>query len=138
MLKQKKIMRREISMTFMAVLLPIAAFAAGDWKGKVVDEKGEPVPFANVVALSKADSTVVAGATTAEDGSFSIVTDGKDQLLMVSMIGYKTLYLAPSDNIPIKLMPDTQFLEGAVVSAVIPKTTLTGDGLQTSVRGTVL
>ena len=131
-------MRRTISMTCMAVLLPMVAFAASDWKGKVMDEKGEPVPFANVVTISKADSTVVSGAITAEDGSFNIMTDGKNQLLMVSMIGYKTLYLDPSDNVTITLLPDTQYLEGAVISAVIPKTRLTGDGLQTSVRGTVL
>lgn len=125
-------------MTFMAALLPVVVFAAGDWKGKVVDGKGEPVPFANVVVISKADSTMVSGATTAEDGSFNIVTDGKNQLLMVSMIGYKTLYLEPFDNATITLSDDTQYLEGATVSAIIPKTTLTGDGLQTSVRGTVL
>ena len=103
-------------MTFMAALLPIVTFAAGDWKGKVVDEKGEPVSFANVVVLSKTDSTVVAGATTTEDGSFNIITDGKNQLMMVSMIGYKTIYLTPSNNNTITLSPDTQFLEGAVVS----------------------
>lgn len=131
-------MKRKISMILMAALLPSAVFAASDWKGKVVDEKGEPVPYANVVALSKADSTVVTGVTTAEDGSFNIVTDGKDQLLMVAMIGYKTEYLNPADGITITLIPDMQFLEGAVVSAVLPKTTLSGEGLQTSVRGTVL
>ncbi|MCQ2151385.1 MAG: outer membrane beta-barrel protein [Bacteroidales bacterium] len=131
-------MRRKILLFLMAALLPVRAFAAGDWKGKVVDEKGEPVPFANVVILSEVDSSVVSGATTAEDGTFNIVTDGKNQLLMVSMIGYKTCYVKPSDNITITLSDDTQYLEGATVSAVIPKTTLTGDGLQTSVRGTVL
>ncbi|MBQ0024644.1 MAG: outer membrane beta-barrel protein [Bacteroidales bacterium] len=131
-------MKKKVSMSLIAVLLPIAAFAAGDWKGKVVDEKGEPVPFANVVAVSKTDSTMTSGATTAEDGSFRIVTDAKNQLLMVSMIGYKTRYVTPSDNITITLDDDTQVLEGAVVSAVIPKTTLSGEGLQTSVRGTVL
>ena len=131
-------MRRKISMTLMAVMMSAMAFSASDWKGKIVDEKGEPVPFANVVAISMADSTVVSGATTDKDGSFSIMTDGKNQLLMVSMIGYKTRYVAPSDNITITLADDTQYLEGAVVSAVIPKTTLTGDGLQTTVCGTVL
>ena len=122
----------------MTALLPVVAFAAGDWKGKVVDEKGEPVPFANVVVLSKTDSAVVSGAVTAEDGRFDIATDGKDKLLMVSMIGFKTIYVSPSDDITITLLPDMQYLEGAVVSAVIPKTTLTGEGLQTSVRGTAL
>ena len=122
----------------MEALLPASALAAGDWKGKVIDEGGEPVPFANVVILSEVDSSVVSGTTTAEDGTFNIVTDGKNQLLMVSMIGYKTFYVKPSDNITITLSDDTQYLEGATVSAVIPKTTLTGEGLQTSVRGTVL
>ena len=56
-------------MTFMAALLPIVTFAAGDWKGKVVDEKGEPVSFANVVVLSKTDSTVVALATSIQTNS---------------------------------------------------------------------
>lgn len=131
-------MSRKISMILMTALLPCLAFAAGDWRGKVLDENGEPVAFANVVALSRADSTVVAGATTLEDGSFNIMTGGTDQILMVSMIGYRTSYISPSDNITITLSPDTEYLEGAVVSAVIPKTTLTTDGLQTSVRGTVL
>lgn len=129
---------REITLILAAILLPSAVSAANDWKGKVVDENGEPVPFANVVALSKADSTVVAGTTTLEDGTFNIVTDGNNQLLMVSMIGYRTLYLYPSDGETITLSPDRQYLEGAVVTAVIPKITLTGEGLQTSVRGTVL
>ncbi|MDO5321916.1 MAG: outer membrane beta-barrel protein [Bacteroidia bacterium] len=125
-------------MILTVAMLPAAAFAASDWKGRVVDEKGEPVPFANVVVLSKADSTVVAGSTTLEDGSFNIVSDGKDHMLMVSMIGYKTLYLSSPATDTIALLPDQQFLEGAVVSATIPKTILTGEGLQTSVRGTVL
>ena len=131
-------MKYRYALLAIMTLLPAIAFAAGDWKGKVVDEKGEPVPFANVVVLSKTDSTVVAGTTTGEDGSYIIAADGKNQLLMVSMIGYKTQYLSPSDNITVKLSPDTEFLEGAVVSAVIPKTSLTGEGLQTSIHGTVL
>lgn len=131
-------MRRKILMTILTATLPLIVFAAGDWKGKVLDDKGEPVPFANVVVLAKTDSTVLSGTTTAEDGSFDIVADGKDRLLMVSMIGYMTSYLSPSDDMTVILDPDTEFLEGAVVSAVIPKTTLSGEGLQTSVRGTVL
>ena len=122
----------------MASLLPIAAFAAGDWKGRVVDVKGEPVPFANVVVLSKMDSTVVAGATTSEDGTFNIATVGMDQLLMVSMIGYKTCYATPVNDITITLNDDAQYLDGAVVTVALPKTTLSSEGLQTSVRGTVL
>ena len=127
----------------LIVLLMIAAMALpclakGDWRGKVVDENGEPVAYANVAVLSKTDSTVVCGVVTQEDGSFNIVTSETDGIMMVAMPGYKTVYLAPVDGAVITLCDDLQMLEGAVASAVMPKTKLTGEGLQTNVRGSVL
>lgn len=58
--------------------------------------------------------------------------------MMVAMLGYKTVFLSPVDGAVITLTGDTQTLEGAVASAVMPKTKLTGEGLQTNVRGSVL
>jgi len=120
------------------VIIGIPSFAKGDWKGKVVDENGEPVAYASVAILSKADSSVVCGAVTQEDGSFNIVTTETDGIMMVAMIGYRTVYLAPVDGVIITLEADTAMLEGAVISAVMPKTKLTGEGLQTLVKGSVL
>ena len=66
----------------MMLLAAVAVSAKGknDWKGKVVDEKGEPLAYANVAVLSKADSTVVCGAVTEEDGTsrtqYAYYTDG--------------------------------------------------------------
>ncbi len=117
---------------------PLFAFVSGDWRGKVVDVNGEPVPYANVVLMSKADSTIVSGGTTLEDGTFNISSDDADLILMVSMIGYKTVCLEPAPDCTVTLEEDTAFLEGAVVSAVMPKTQVTGEGLQTSIRGTAL
>lgn len=131
-------MKKIILTILIAVSMPAVVFAASDWKGKIIDDKGEPVPYANVVVLSAKDSTVVAGTTTSDDGSFNIKTDGKDQILMVAMIGYKTEYLNSFGNTSITLMPDTEYLDGALVSVVVPKTTLTGEGLKTAVRGSVL
>ncbi len=119
-------------------LVSVTAFAKGDWRGKVVDEKGEPVAYANVAVLSRADSTVLCGTVTEEDGSFNIVTDENDGIMMVAMLGYRTLYLAPVDGSVITLVEDTSMLEGAVATAVMPKTQLTGEGLQTNIRGSVL
>ncbi len=130
-------MKRLIVLLMLAVA-SLPALAEDDWKGKVVDEKGEPVPYANVAVLSKADSTVVCGVVTQEDGTFNIVTSETDGIMMVAMLGYKTVYLAPVDGAVITLSDDTQTLEGAVASAVMPKTKLTGEGLQTNVRGSVL
>ena len=122
----------------MLAVLALPALAKGDWRGKVVDENGEPVAYANVAVLSKADSTVVCGVITTEDGTFNIVTGETDGIMMVAMLGYKTVYLAPVDGAVITLSDDTQMLQGAVASAVMPKTKLTGEGLQTNVRGSVL
>ena len=130
-------MKRLLSL-FVFATIAIPVLAKEDWKGKVVDEKGEPVAYANVAVLSKADSTVVCGTVTGEDGSFNIVSGETDGIMMVAMLGYKTVYLSPVDGAVITLADDTQTLEGAVASAVMPKTKLTGEGLQTNVRGSVL
>ena len=130
-------MKRLIVLLMIAVMA-LPSLAKGDWKGKVVDDKGEPVAYANVAVLSKTDSTVVCGVVTQEDGTFNLVTNETDGIMMVAMLGYKTVYLAPVDGAVITLSDDTQMLEGAVASAVMPKTKLTGEGLQTNVRGSVL
>ena len=120
------------------ILVSVSAFAKNDWHGKVVDEKGEPVAYSNVAVLSKADSSVVCGTVTEEDGTFNIVTKESDGIMMVAMIGYQTVYLAPVNGAVITLIADTSMLEGAVATAVMPKTQLTGEGLQTNIRGSVL
>ena len=132
-------MKRLIVVTMMLLTaLTAGAKTKGDWKGKVVDAKGEPVPYANVAVLSKADSSVVCGAVTQEDGTFNIVTSETDGIMMVAMLGYGTQYLTPVDGMLITLIEDSQMLEGAAVTAVMPVTKLTGEGLQTNVRGSVL
>ena len=143
----------------------------GDWKGKVVDEAGEPVAYANVAVLAKADSSVVCGTVTEEDGTCYISTRETDGIMVVAMLGYKTQYLplgesaaslqeAPANNaitttkitaeieaegntaeteeMLITLQEDTAMLEGAAVEATMPVTKLTGEGVQTTVRGSVL
>ena len=122
----------------MMLLAAVVAGAKEDWRGKVVDEKGEPVAYANVAVLSKVDSTVVCGAMTGEDGTFNIVTRESDGIMMVAMLGYQTVYVVPVDGMVITLRDDLAMLQGAVATAVMPKTKLTGEGLQTSVRGSVL
>ena len=122
----------------LAAALTAGAKEKCDWKGKVVDEKGEPVAYANVAVLSRADSTMVCGAVTQEDGTFNIVTTETDGIMMVAMLGYQTQYFTPVDGMVITLLDDTAMLQAASIQAIMPKTKLTGEGLQTSVRGSVL
>ena len=118
--------------------LTLAAKEKSDWKGKVVDEKGDPVAYANVAVLSRADSTMVCGAVTEEDGTFNIITTETDGIMMVAMLGYQTVYFTPVDGMVITLHDDTAMLEAASVQAIMPKTKLTGEGLQTNIHGSVL
>ena len=129
---------KRLTFVLMMMLAAATAVAKEDWKGKIVDEKGEPVAYANVAVLSRADSTVVCGTVSQEDGTFHITTNETDGIMMVAMLGYQTLYLAPVDGSIITLKEDQAMLESAVVTAVMPKTKLTGEGLQTNVRGSVL
>ena len=130
-------MKKLVVLTLM-MLATLSASAKYDWKGKVVDEKGEPVAYANVAVLSRADSTMVCGAVTEEDGTFNIVTNETDGIMMVAMLGYKTVFLTPVDGMVVTLKDDAAMLQSAVATAIMPKTKLTGEGLQTNVRGSVL
>ena len=113
---------KKIVVISMMLIAAVSAFAKGkaDWAGKVVDENGEPVAYANVAVLSKADSTVVCGTVTAEDGTFYISTSETDGIMMVAMLGYKTVYITPENNAVITLLDDTMMLEGAVATAIMP------------------
>lgn len=129
---------KRLAILTVLLLASLAAGAADDWKGRVVDENGNPVGYATVALLSKTDSTVVSGTFSAEDGTFNMITDESDGILMVSMLGYETRYLVPENDMVVTLTEDASLLQGAMVSTVMPKTELTGEGLQTNVRGSVL
>ena len=52
----------------MALMTMTAQAKTQDWGGRVIDEKGEPMPFVNVVLLSLPDSAFVQGGMTDEQG----------------------------------------------------------------------
>ena len=101
-----------------------------DWGGRVIDEKGEPMPYVNVVLLSLPDSAFVQGAMTDEQGVFKIVT--------VTSVGYQTLYINAGEGLTIQMKEDTQLLNEVVVKGQMPKTHVKGDAMRTTVAGTIL
>ena len=109
-----------------------------DWGGRVIDEKGEPMPFVNVVLLSLPDSAFVQGATTDVDGVFKIVTDVNEGLFKVTSVGYQTLYINAGEGLTIQMKEDTQLLSEVVVKGQLPKTHVKGDAMRTTVAGTIL
>ena len=110
-----------------------------DWGGRVIDEKGEPMPYVvNVVLLSLPDSAFVQGAMTDEQGVFKIVTDISDGLFKVTSVGYQTLYINAGNDLTIQMKEDTQLLKEVVVKGQMPKTHVKGDAMRTTVAGTIL
>ena len=107
--------------------------------GKVVDEQGEPMGFANIVALSMPDSTFIAGTISQEDGTFAFDVEEKGQLLRFTSIGYDTYYAQRKDNMEtIALHTSSKMLGEVVVKGTLPKTHMKGDAMITGIAGTVL
>ena len=115
-----------------------AVLKTQDWGGRVIDEKGEPMPFVNVVLLSLPDSAFVQGAMTDMDGVFKIVTDVNEGLFKVTSVGYQTLYINAGQGLIIQMKEDAQLLSEVVVKGQLPKTHVKGDAMRTTVAGTIL
>ena len=118
----------------------LCSVSAQTFTGKVVDEKSQPLPYANVVLLSLPDSAFVTGTVSDESGAFTLRSEKPDLLLRVSSIGYATLYnkVEKSDLGIIQLLPDAQLLGEVVVKGDLPKVQLKGDAQVTNVQGTIL
>ncbi len=134
---------KNVSLRFVALMaammMTMMTFAKiQDWGGRVIDEKGEPMPFVNIVLLSLPDSAFVQGATTDMDGVFKIVTDVNEGLFKVTSVGYQTLYINAGEGLTIQMKEDTQLLSEVVVKGQLPKTHVKGDAMRTTVAGTIL
>lgn len=112
-------------------------------RGSVRDEAGEPAAYATAF-ITKADGSIAAGVSADEQGAFELAAPAGEYTLTVALVGYKEAVQsvkmegALTTLSPIVLKEDTELLGEAVVAAVMPKTKLTGEGLQTSVHGSVL
>ncbi|GHT50668.1 SusC/RagA family TonB-linked outer membrane protein [Bacteroidia bacterium] len=81
--------------------------------GTVVDETGEPVIGASVIA--KGTTT---GAVTGVDGTFTFTVPGSVSTLVVKYIGYTDAEVAAGTNVQITLTPDAKALGEVVVTAL--------------------
>ena len=70
---------------FLALFYSISALSQTHVSGKVIDENGNPVPYANVLFTK----TTIGGYTD-EEGRFSLYSEKKQRELEVSLIGFTT------------------------------------------------
>ena len=134
-----KLLNLRLTALMATVMMTLMSFAkTQDFGGRVIDEKGDPMPYVNVVLLSLPDSTFVQGAMTDEQGMFKIVTNASEGLFKVTSVGYETIYVAAGNNLTIQMKEDTKLLKEVVVKGQLPKTHAKGDAMRTTVAGTIL
>lgn len=132
-------MNKRTLITFLC-FSAITPMMSQDIKGKIVDEKGEPLAFANVVLLNRQDSAFVKGVVSGEDGHFAIDSACNNGIIKVTSVGYKTAWKdCTGENAGmIKMVADSKMLGEVVVKSSLPKTILKNGGMTTTVAGSVL
>ena len=86
-------------------------------KGHLVDEGRQPVAYANVSLLSPADSSLIGGGVSNENGDFVIPTEAYRVIVKCSFIGYRTVYrnCEVGDIGTIQLQPAEYTINGVTV-----------------------
>lgn len=108
--------------------------------GKIVDEQGNAIQFANVAMLQSKDSVFVKGVVSDENGSFILNTPHQNGIVKVTCIGYRTVFLnVTDDNLGvIVLKEESMTLEDVIVKSSLPKSKLKNGAVITTVAGSIL
>ena len=133
-------MKEKVIFTTALCLSAMTQMMAQNIIGKVMNTKGEPLAFANVVLLNRTDSAFVKGAVSGEDGSFVIDSSCNGGIIKVTSVGYKTVCKdCEGENVGIiKMEEDSKMLGEVVVKSSLPKTILKNGGMTTTIVGSVL
>ncbi len=112
LLKRKKISQNESFLQSYANLPGRSMFAENRVSGRVLDEKGDPLPGVNI--LIKGSSR---GVTTDIRGAFDLVVPSESSVLIFSFVGYLSQEVTAGNrtNLEITLQPDQKTLEELVV-----------------------
>lgn len=114
---------KKIFLSFFLLVFLRCMAIADVVRGHVIDESGVPVPYATVFQKSNP----AGGVATDDDGMFEInVTRGRDEILIISFISYKTVELEidkikPDVAIRVTLKEQPILLDEASVNATVSK-----------------
>src|SRR5688572_1631701 len=89
-------MRKKLYVFLLA--MSCAVVSKSQVSGKIVDEKGAPIPFVSIVLKGKTKL----GTTSDQDGKFSIAAS-KGHVLVVSAINYATREVAVGEGTSIEI-----------------------------------
>ena len=116
------------SITIILLLSRLITYGQSNINGMVGDHVGEPIPFANVLLLSKADSSLVTGSVSDIEGNFQLVgAQSGEFLIKATMVGYapviKNISIDGMNDVNLRkihLQEDVQQLSEVVITAQKP------------------
>ena len=96
--------------------------------GRLVNEKGEPLEYANIIVMNPRDSALITHGVSNASGVFVIPVEQSKVIARISYVGYKTVYKTCNTVRigTIKMQPEITVLQEAVVTA--PKMQVERDG----------
>ena len=96
--------------------------------GRLVNEQGDPMEYANIILLNPTDSSYLTGGVSNASGRFVVPVEQSTVIARISYVGYKTMYKrCRSDKIgTIKMEPSVTPLNEMLVTA--PKIGIRHDG----------
>ena len=115
--------------------------------GRVVDENGHSIEFANISLYGAADlnssdrnPTFINGGVSNENGDFVIPCKARQMILKVSYIGYKTVTrnISVGHIGTITLQPETYMVKGVEIKGEIPQYKAAQGGLTVDVQHSIL
>lgn len=106
-------MKKRLLLTLMVLVVGLqSVFAqAGTIRGKILDDKGEPIPGATIRVKGTSKGTV-----TDQNGNFRLTVE-EGASLTISAIGMKAAEKSAQDGMSVKLVTDQQTLRETVVTA---------------------
>ena len=139
----KYVMKKFYAIFTALTLFSTVAKAQQTIRGWITDEQRSPIEYANVIALSVRDSSLVTGAVTDNAGKFllTLPANSAQVFLRVSGIGYeqRNVFLPLiADTLQLKAESETKTMEGVTVTAQRPKMAIRNDALVTTIIGSSL
>lgn len=123
-------MRKVIPLGIGLALCSTLAMAQTPFKGKVLDENGEPVIGASLLVVGTNRGTI-----TDIDGSFTLTAPEGSGQIKVSYVGMVSQIVGIKPNLKITLKSDSQNLDEVVVIAYGTTSSKNLTGAVSSVRG---
>ena len=133
-------MKKLYAIVTALVLFSTVAKAQQTIRGWITDEQRSPIEYANVIALSVRDSSLVTGAVTDKAGAFQLSVSADVQVfLRISGVGYERRNVSlPLAADTLQLKAEAKAMEGVTVTAQRPKMAIRNDALVTTIVGSSL